>query len=389
VSPRSIGRGGTNIACSDNGGVLLDNPAAAVNVEGTTLIDIGVDLMLCDFHFANARNSSAGDDSLFPLPQVSIIRKSADGQWAYGLGVFSPAGFGQAFDLEGPPPFSGQYHYKSFGTLGQILPSVAYRATDRLSIGATLGVAYTHDEVEGPYFLQSPGPFQRLPTVMDIQATGAALTWSVGLQYELSDATTLGLTYRSDSRFQAHGPTRAFVPGMGWTGYDTQLDITWPQSVGAGIKHELCRHRFLMADVVWFNWARAFDDLGIHLTNPTTPGFPELYEQFPLHWRDTVSVRLGYEQRFDNGRVFRCGYVHHRSPVPDATLTPFIQATLEHGVSMGYGWQWRSWEIDLSYMFSFGTDRTVATSGILGGDFDDAFHRAQTHAIAFSFLRSY
>jgi long-subunit fatty acid transport protein len=389
VSPRSIGRGGTNIAHADNGAVLFDNPAGAVNIQGSGMVDVGFDLMLSDFRFANARNNSAADDSVFPLAQVSLIRKSGDGQWAYGVGLFVPAGFGEAFDLEGPPPLAGQYHYKSFGTLAKILPGAAYRVTDRLSLGATLGVAVTHDELEGPYFLQGPGPLRGTPTIFDLQATGAAPCWSLGLQYDLSCTTTVGLTYQSESRFRADGTTRATVPGLGQSRFDTTLDVTWPASLGLGVKHEICSHRSLSADVIWFNWSQAFDDFGIHLNNPTNPFFPPIYEQFPLGWRDTVSVRLGYEQLLSRDRVLRFGYVHHRNPIPDSTLTPFIQATHENAFSAGYGWMWKCWNVDLAYMFAFGGERSVGTSDFVGRDLDRSFHRAQTHAVCFSFLRRF
>ncbi len=389
VSPRSIGRGGTNIAHADNGAALLDNPAAAVNIQGKGLVDIGFDLMLSDFHFANDRNNSASVDSFYPLPQISFIRKSADCRWAYGLGVFVPAGFGESFTLEGPPPLTGQRRYQSFGSLGKILPGLAYQATDRLSLGATLGVAITHDEFKGPYFLQGPNAFRGWPTALDLRATGAALCWSVGLQYDLTCATTIGLTYQSESRFRADGVTNVTIPGLGSSAFDSTLDITWPASLGIGVKHQIGSNRTLSTDIIWFDWSSAFDDFGIHLSNPTNPGFPSIYEQFPLHWRDTVSARIGYEQVLGCDRVFRCGYVYHRNPIPEGTLTPLIQATLQHAFSVGYGWKWRCWNIDMAYMFAFGPDQTVGTSDLVGGDFDRSFHRAQTHAICFSFLRRF
>ncbi|MBN2021604.1 MAG: outer membrane protein transport protein [Pirellulales bacterium] len=392
TTARSIGRGGTNLAHRDNGGVLFDNPAAAVNIDGYTMVDVGANMILNDFYFANPRNRSSADDSLLPLPEISLIRRSNDGRVACGLGVFAPAGFCETYDLEGPPPFlSGQQRYKSFGSLVKVLPSVAFRANDRLSFGATFGAAISHDELEGPYFIQSPGGPVPVgtPMLMDLQATGAAMCWSFGLQYELTEATTLGLAFQSESRFRAEGSTRVWVPGMGPCSYDSRLDITWPESLGLGVRHEIDPCRVFSTDVIWYNWSGAFDDLGIHLINPSTLGFPALHEQLPLRWRDTVSVRLGYERTFAGDRVIRCGYVYHRNPIPNGTLTPFIQATMEHAFSLGYGWTWRSWNVDLSYMFAFGPEVTVGTSDIVGGDFNNSVHRAQTHALSFSFLRRF
>lgn len=387
VSPRSIGRGGTNLGFADNGAMLYDNPAAMVNLRGEGLLDVGADMLLGDYHYSNPFNNSAADNSLFPLPQISLVRKTDDGQWAYGLGLFVPAGFAETYDLQNP--LFGPQRYKSVGSLMKVLPGAAWKATDRLSVGATFGVGVSHGELEGPYFLQGPSPFRGTPTLFDLQATGATFCWSAGLQYQLTDATTLGVTYQSESRFQLHGNTAVTIPGFGASAYDTRADVTWPSSLGLGVRHELCPHRILAVDVIWFNWSQAFDDFGIHLGNPTTPGFPTLVEQFPLNWRDTVSVRLGYEQALGGGHTVRCGYVYHRNPVPEGTLTPFIQAIPEHCFSVGYGREWQLWSADVSYVFAFGEEQTVGTSDFVGGDFDQSTHRTQVHCIAVSLMRRF
>lgn len=389
VSPRSISRGGTNVAHFDNAGVLFDNPAGAVNIRGQQLAEVGTNVMLMDFGYSDPDNPSVADLGVVPLPELGLIRRSADGLWAYGLGVYVPAGFKETYDMEGPFPLVGSQRYKSFGALAKILPAVAYRVTDRLSVGATLGVGISHAELEGPYFIQGPSVLRGTPTLMDMQGTGATLVWSAGLQYALTDATMIGLAYQSESRFELDGSTRVLVPGLGENAYDSQVDVTWPRSVALGVRHELCAHRILSCDLVWFNWSAAFDDLGLHLNNPTNPFFPPLYEQFPLEWRDSLSTRLGYERIFEGGRTLRFGYVYHRNPIPAATLTPFIQGTLEHAFSLGYGCMIGDWNLDLGYMFSFGPDQRVETSGLVGGDFNQSVHNAQTHCIAIGLIRQF
>jgi long-subunit fatty acid transport protein len=279
--------------------------------------------------------------------------------------------------------------YKSIGALAKVLPALSHKLTDRLSIGGTLGVGISHVELEGPYFLQGPSVFRGTPTLIDLQHTGAAPVWSVGLQYELDEATTLGLTYQSESRFRIRGGTRVEIPGLGASQYDSQLDITWPRSLGLGVRHELCAHRVVSCDVIYYNWSKAFDSFGLHLNSPSNPLFPSIEEQYPLDWNDSVSVRVGYERKFDSGLVWRLGYVHHSNPIPDRTLTPYIQATMEHSFSTGCGFNWREWDVDLAYMFMFGADRSVAASDFVGGDFDNARHHAQAHFMALSFIKSY
>jgi long-subunit fatty acid transport protein len=101
------------------------------------------------------------------------------------------------------------------------------------------------------------------------------------------------------------------------------------------------------------------------------------------------SVGVGYEQVLGEGRTIRCGYVFAQNPIPNSTLTPFIQDILEHSFSVGYGWLWNGWEADVAYMFSFSGQQTVDKSDFLGGDFDHSENEARTHCVALSLMRKY
>jgi long-subunit fatty acid transport protein len=388
ITPRSLSRGGVNLAHFDNGGVLHDNPAAMSNLVAPGVFDLGVVSLLTDFGYSDP-NRAATDTSFTPLPQLACIRKTEDGLWAYGIGLFTPAGFAETFDMQGPFPILGEQRYKSFGSLMKIVPGASCQLTNQLSVGGTLGVGVSHAELEGPYFLQGPSPLAGTPTLLDTQGTGATVVWSLGLQYELTPATMVGVSYIHESSFALNGNTRVNVPMMGGTMYDSELHVTWPRSVGLGVRHELCPHRILSADVLWYGWSSAFDDFGLRLRSPQNPLFPELIDRLPLRWRDTVSVRVGYEQDLVIGGTLRVGYAHHRNPVPNATLTPFIQATLENSFSVGYSRPCGQWEVDLGYMFLFGPDETVENSDLLGGDFNNSHHEAQIHAIFLGFMHRF
>jgi long-chain fatty acid transport protein len=396
LGARSSGRGGTNIAFADNGQVLYDNPAGIVNTSGSNLFDLGVDVLFTDLQFSDPprnRLTSAWHNP-FPIPEASYIRKSNDDQWALGLGVFAPAGFTADYDINGPPALPGIRHYKSLGAMGKLLPGIACRVSDRLSIGGTLGMGLGHTELEGPYFLQSPGPFQGTPTMMRLYTTGVALTWTAGLQYQLSEATTVGVAYQSETRFRQDGVARVDVPLLGQSSFDARLGMVWPRSVGLGIRHELCPHRIVSADVIWFNWSQAFDQFDLRLAEASNPVFaalmgPTLAERFPLDWRDSVSVRVGYERRISRDRTIRLGYAYHPDQIPNRTLTPYIQAILEHAFTVGYGWTANQWEIDIAYQYSFGPERIVTVSDLVGGDFNFSQHRAQAHLAFVSFQRRF
>jgi long-subunit fatty acid transport protein len=394
LGARVAGRGGTNVGFADSGMILHDNPAGMVNVASAQLVEFGFDVMITDVEYSDPDDFDTSDHDPIPLGNLAAIRKSEDEQWAIGIGAFTPGGFATDYDLNGPFPLLGKQKYKSFGSLIRILPGVAHCVNDQLSIGGTLGVAVSHTELEGPHFLQS-GPLIGTPTLMDMQATGAALTWSFGMQYLLTQCTTVGLAYQSETRFNLDGHTTTSVPMLGQSAFDTTLDMTWPRTLTFGLRQELTPSVIGSVDVIWYNWSEAFDYAGLHLKNPTNPilagmlGPAGLTEQFPLLWNDSVSVRVGMEKYLCPHRVVRAGYTYNRNPVPAATLTPYIPTIVEHVVGVGLGWYRHSWETDIAYQFFFTPTERVGTSDLIGGDFNQSELRPYAHIIYLGFTKRY
>jgi long-subunit fatty acid transport protein len=143
-------------------------------------------------------------------------------------------------------------------------------------------------------------------------------------------------------------------------------------------------------DVVWYDWSHAFDRLDMRLTNPSNPlvaalAGPVLTDSLPMNWRDTVSLRLGYEWDTRPAVTWRGGYVYHASPVPNSTLNPYLDGVLEHAFSIGRSRQWRRATLNAAYQYSWSPERhVVGPSSIIGGDFDNSTFRAQAHWIAVS-----
>ena len=397
VGAVAAGRGGTNISFSDNAAVLLDNPAGIINVPGDGLIGFGMDGLLTDLNYSDPMNDISNETELYPLPYGSIIRKTDSGRFAYGIGVFVPAGFGAKWQQNAPPPIGGNREYDSMGALTKLLPTAAYRVNDRLSIGASVGVAFSTAELEGPFFLQT-GAFQGAPTLLNLEADGVAPTWSAGLQYQLTDQTTIGLAYTSETRFRMDGTANTVLFGLNPAApqlgipsrFDVEADLVWPRSLGFGINHAINCNQRVSLDVVWYDWSHAFDRIDIDLSNASNPMIRPLgtvSDSFKLDWDDSISVRTGYEHRLSPNSIGRLGYTYTSPTIPDATLTTFIPATIEHTFSVGYGRAVGDWQVDAAYQFAFGPDAEVGQSEIVGGDFDQSEVEAHVHWFYIGFTR--
>jgi long-chain fatty acid transport protein len=386
VGAISTGRGGTNFGFADNGAILLDNPGAMTNVRGNGLCDLDVDTVIAQVDYTDIKgNAVSSHVRPVPVPDVALIRKTKDGRFAYGIGLFGPAGFGAAYDFQNS--FAGPQVYKSFGAMGKLLPGIAYRVTDRLSIGGTVGIAESYVGINGPLYMQS-GALRGAPAIVALEGVNVAPTGAFGIQYKLNEKTTLGMSYLSESRFHLKGVMNAEVYGLApmplYSRLLTSIDMTWPRQWGAGFSHRFNNRNIFAADVIWFDWSHAFNHVGINLTNASNPMVPLLlgpasFQNLPMNWRDTVSLRLGYQWMPDDVSTYRFGYVYHSSPVPSNTLTPYTDGILLHAFSLGYSRRVGRAYVNFAYQYTFGPTRHVATSALAGGDFSNSTLHAQAH----------
>lgn len=383
----SSGRGGTNLGFADNGVVLLDNPGAMVNVRGNGLFDAGVDTVISQIHYTDPKpNNVYNKLRPFPVPELSYIRKSKNGRWAWGIGMFAPAGYAASYDMQNS--FAGPQVYKSTGALGKLLPGISYRVTDRLSIGGTFGLALGHVDLEGPFYMQS-GPLKGAPAILDLQGTGVAPTGSFGLQYIVGPKLTLGLAFTSQTQLHMGGSMQANIYGVGpvpiYSRFASKTDLIWPRSLAFGAKYTVNKRNRVAADVYWYDWTHAFNQVNLNLTNPSNPMVtalvgPAIVQHIPLNWRDSVSMRLGYEWLPTGRDIFRFGYVYHASPSPNSTLNPFLDGVLLNTFSVGYSRRLRGGALlNAAYQFTFSGVRHVGQSALAGGDFTNSTLQAQAH----------
>jgi long-chain fatty acid transport protein len=391
IAATSSGRGGTNIAHSDNLTILLDNPGGLVNLPERERLDFGIDLLVARLQYADPLDRATARLTPFPLPQLAYARKNADSRWAYGLGILAPAGFGATYNLR--HILYGKREYSSLGALVKVLPAAAFKVDDRLSVGVAFGLGISHVQLDLPYNLQT-GLLAGLPAMVDLKGSGLAPTWGAGLQYKLSEQTTAGLAFIGETRFRLRGRAKVDVSGIGFSplkaDYRDDAHLVWPASLGAGIAHRLGEKHRVSADVLWVGWSDAYDKLDLKLSDGSNPLFNlvlgrKVRDTVPLDWNDALAFRAGYELFATPTDTFRVGYIFHDSPIPSATLIPNLAGTLEHAVSIGYGHQWKRWRVDLAYQYSWGPTNHVSHSRIVGGDYDYSTMTAQAHWFFLSF----
>ena len=393
IGPISTGRGGTNLGFADNGAVILDNPGALVNVANDGLLELGVDTVISQVHYTdNKPNDVQSAIRPIPTPNIAYIRRSKDKRWAWGLGVFGPAGFGASYEFQNS--FAGPQQYKSFDAVAKLLPTLSYRVTDRLSIGGSVGIAASYLDLQGPLFMQD-GALRGAPAIVNLQGFGVAPVGSFGMQYKLTEKTTLGMSFTSMTKFHMGGVMNANVYGVTplpvYSRFSSSTDINWPRSLAFGLAHKINPKHVIGIDMAWYDWKHAYNNVGINLTdasNPLVPMLagPAIVQRLPLNWHDTVSLRLGYQWMPNSKNTYRIGYVYHNSPTPSYSLTPYTDGILLHAFSAGYSRKIGRAYLNAAYQFTFGPTRHVTVSSFAGGDFSNSTLHAQAHVASLSLL---
>ena len=400
LGAKSAGRGGTNLAFDDNAFVFSDNPAgllgATYNSTASTssVLEGNIAGLFPDLKYSDPQNPGVrASNDPFGLGAFTYAKR-VDDSLALGLGVYSPAGFGARWNLDGPPgPLAGPQFYKSIGMLIRVLPGFSYQATDQLRVGATLGVALSHIELEGPHFITSP-PLTGTPTLLDLQSTGAALTWSTGLQYKVNDEWTVAAHYQSQNRFQNGGNASIAIPGLGKSYYDMTMDFVWPRVAGVGMMYRPTPITRVGIDVDWQQWSKAMNTVDIHLRDPSNPVFlavagPTVNDSLPLRWRDNMVVKTGIEHDIAPNKTVRLGYSYNNDAVRASTMTPYLPTILSHYFTAGFGWKRNCWEYDAAYQYSFRPTIHTSQSELVGGDQTNSSANTQAHWLFLSAAKKF
>lgn len=391
LGPIPTGRGGANQAFSDNAEMILDNPASMVNVtEGRGLIELGVATATTTGQYSNSFGADVNAKVRpAPGPVLGITRKTPDGQWAFGIGLFAPDSFGADFGevdtaVFGPSPMSSR------GDSVKLVPAVAYRATDRLALGASLGIGLSYASFNGPQFLQT-GPLSGMPILIDARGTGVAPVGAIGMQYQLTDDTRIGATYTTQSNFWLRGATNAtFVDGFPIESrFDSKMRLRWPGNLAFGIKHDLSPRRRIATDLVWTNWSRAFSNFNLILSDPSNPavhtllnsfgGSLPIHQDLPLNWSNTVTFRFGFETDLGDSNVLRLGYDYQPNPSPNPTFNPYFGGGMQQAFSLGLSHKLRHTTLNAAYQYAFGPARYVGDSTLVGGEFTASTYQADAH----------
>ena len=256
-----------------------------------------------------------------------------------GVGMNAPFGLKTEYDST----WAGRTHaIKSELKTVNLNPSIAWKATNTLSLGAGLSVQYAKATLTN-----NAGGLGLATIKGDDYGWG----YNLGALWQATPATRIGLAYRSEVDQKLEGQAEFSLNAAANT--PVKASVTLPDSASLSVFHRLNSNWDLLADVTWTGWSD-FKELRILRTNGTTLGVT------PENWSDNYRYSVGANYRMNDKLTLRTGVAYDETPVSDAFRTARIPD--ESRTWLSFGAQYRlssNSAIDLGYTHLFIKDTNI------------------------------
>lgn len=351
------------------------NPAGLTRIKDKQVVASGT-LIWGNFDFNATRSNVpfvagipvSGDQSvdaggLLNVPALHYAARLTD-DWVFGFTVTAPFGLNTDYDDDTVMRYTATY--SDLKTI-DIIPSLAWKATDWLSVAA------------GPDFL-----FADASLDVKTSANGGAIAgdgfqknrardwafgWHAGFLVDFNDDhSRVGLQYRSRFKVKAEGDSRSLSPAGSpsagaFTTRQVQAEVTLPETVVLSAYHEITPCWAIMADVAWVRWSR-FKELELRYNPQPAAPTPPLDTVTEENFQDTWRLALGANFTYSPQWQFRTGIAWDESPVEREFRTARIPDSNRIWLSLGAGYSFNEClHFDLGYSHLFFKDSALVDRG--------------------------
>ncbi len=311
-------------ARAQDASTVLSNPAGMTLLDGKQVL-LGTQMLYTDPSFSvdsgtsPELGSTSGGNPIGFFPGGSgFYTQEISPKLTVGFGLAGNFGVG----LEYNDDWVGRYYVKKAALLGvSLLPSIAYQVTDKLSLGVSLNAMYGMTETKVAVNNIVAGPDGGLKLKDEEWGFGG----NVGVLYQISPATRLGLTYTSqvDLDFSSNAEFSGLAPGLeavldsrGLLNAEIDLGIKVPQTVMASVFSQIDPTWALLASVGWQDWSEfGRVDVSIESNNPVS-----LTTDAP--YQDTWHGALGGQYRLSDAWLMNFGVAYDSAFQEGSTVSP-------------------------------------------------------------------
>ncbi len=379
-------------AVAENASTIYFNPAGMTQLRERE-ISLGLAAIRPSFKFSDKGSSTgvlrgdtddAGSWGFLPNGYLS---------WALNKDVYVGLGLGGPFGLmtEYDKGWVGAAQSLKFDIKTyNINPSIAWRVNEVVSVG--FGVNWQRMDAEYKRAASVASVPLGLTTVI-LDGDAETWGWNAGVLFNVSDATRLGVSYRSSIKhklegdLKIRGPAAGAVPAL--TTGNGHVDVEVPDTFIFSVAHQLDDRWELLGDVSWTGWS-VLDKVDIVRGDGPLAG--AVVETLDTNFRDTWRVALGANYRLNDAWKLRFGLAYDQAPVKDAehrlTALPDNNRTW-----LSFGGQWNvtktsALDVGVAYLYVRDTkidnDQRALGRGRVVGDYDScAWVLGAQYSVAF------
>jgi long-chain fatty acid transport protein len=318
----------------------------------------------------------------------------------FGIGLNTPFGLSSKYNSQ----WMGRYHgiESTLKTLN-FNPSVGYRFNQQWSIGGGVNLLYAYSNFSSAVdynLIYNLARFQNsqlanlslIPGqisgdgIVTIEGNDWGFGFNLGLLWEPTPVTRLGITYRSKISLDMKGNSSFTNPSnlssrqaveilRGATGMfknsgvNTNIDL--PETIAISFYHELNSKLAILAGVNWTKWSR-LENLTASFENPA-----QANSIITLNYNNTFFTALGFNYKYNSNWILKSGIGYDQSHVKNVQ-SHTVRLPLDDYVLFGLGANYivnKYFSIDLAYSHLFSKDIEIDNSdNYTAGTYPAGYH---------------
>ena len=378
LSAKQSGMGHTGAAMKLGAENMYFNPAGLSFMSDNVEISTGVAAIFSYANYHNGAGYKAKTHNTASTPIYAYAGFKIYDNLAAGISFNTPYGS----SLEWTPNWNGAHLIQDISLRSfYIQPTLSYRITESLSLGAGLMMAYGN--VELARALMPVGSLAQFnPALADVVPVSARLNgdaplrsgFSVGAMYDISEELTLGVSYRSKIKMrvktgeaelsyaseelrQMLTQMQAPIPPLDQGTFKAELPL--PSNLNIGLAYRPCTRLELAADMQFVGW-KAYDELNLQFTENVLGGYNI---KAVKNYKNTMIYRLGAEYAVTDRFDVRGGVYYDESPIRTDYYNPETPGMNKIGYSTGFSFRpYNNFSIDASFVYIQGIKRNGSYS---------------------------
>lgn len=356
----SVALGGADVAVSRDTAALVLNPAGLTQLGAPQL-----DTYLVPFYGVQLAHSDSFnrqtdvDNPLGVLAGAGYARQAQRPDLVFGAGLFVAGGTGLVYeDLQ--TAFGTRDEYSAILGVSKLVGGVGWKASERLSLGASLALAYSQGR-QKVFFDTSNADAQFFGLRVD-GLEGFSTNARVGLQYRLRPNFVFGFAYATPTEVKLEGGSLSVnyeSLGLGRVKYDDARieGFELAPELSLGFSWQPTPDWFATIEWTWLDWSGSWRDSRLVASRPRSnaegvPATVDVTQSIALN--DQHVFAFGVEHRISPKTVLRIGTNIVRNPLRSQSINPVLNLIAEKEIDFGFAYRLSpQWEIASSLQWQF------------------------------------